>query len=204
MKKRVVKVSLAGICMLAAGICYSCGRNVPVQMKGEKPFMETLQVEIPVMDASDSGTEETLVHYYVHVCGEVNAPGVYELEEGSRIFQAVEKAGGLTEEAAGEYLNMAEIIRDGMKIQVPSEDEVEAGAVPVLPEQNGSGQSVKVNINTAGKEQLMTLRGIGESRAEDIIRYREEHGPFGAIEEIMEISGIKDAAFQKIKEDITV
>ena len=61
-----------------------------------------------------------------------------------------------------------------------------------------------MNLNTASKEQLMTLRGIGESRAEDIIRYREEHGAFGAIEEIMEISGIKDAAFQKIKDDITV
>ncbi|MBS5064105.1 MAG: helix-hairpin-helix domain-containing protein [Hungatella hathewayi] len=69
---------------------------------------------------------------------------------------------------------------------------------------SGQGQSAKVNLNTASKEQLMTLRGIGESRAEDIIRYREEHGAFGAIEEIMEISGIKDAAFQKIKDDITV
>lgn len=204
MDKRLIKISLIGMCMLAAGICYSCGRGMPVQMNDEKPYIETVPdgestVEIPV-----SVAEETKMTCYIHVSGEVNNPGVYEMEVGSRVFQAVEEAGGLTEHAAGEYLNMAETIQDGMKISVPSVEDVEAGVAAALPVQSGSGQSLKVNINTAGKERLMTLRGIGESRAEDIIRYREEHGPFGTIEEIMEISGIKDAAFQKIKEDITV
>jgi len=68
----------------------------------------------------------------------------------------------------------------------------------------GHSQEAKVNLNTAGKEQLMTLTGIGESRAEDIIRYRQEHGPFERIEDIMNVSGIKEGAFQKIKDSITV
>ena len=147
------------------------------------------------------------------------------MEPGSRIFQAVELAGGLTEEAAGEYLNMAEVLQDGMKIFVPSVEEIENGEMmlPAVTYAGSSGepggdagglggadagstreQAAKININTADEAELMTLKGIGQARAEDIIRYRTEHGPFRSIEEIMEVSGIKDAAFQKIKDDITV
>lgn len=231
MNKRTIKLGLTGICMLAAGICYSCGRDVPAQSKDEIPYIETVWAEKAdggaavnggapdgetagdgvsggtaagggAANSAASGPAAKLC--YVHVCGEVMNPGVYEMEAGSRVFQALEKAGGFTQEASDEYLNMAEIIQDGMKLQVPSKQEVEAGTVPKPSIAGGAGQPAKVNINIAGKEQLMTLRGVGESRAEDIIRYREEHGSFGSIEEIMEVSGIKDAAFQKIKEDITV
>ncbi len=176
--------------------------------------------------AADSGaygkeqTAEALC--YVHICGEVVRPGVYELPEGSRIFEAVEKAGGFTKEAASSYLNLAQEIADGMKIVVPSEAQLAAesedaagsgaaytGVYGVFP---GTGEAVaavpaadgKVNINTAGKEELMTLDGIGEARAEDIIRYREQNGPFQTIEDIMKVSGIKSAAFEKIKDDIIV
>ncbi len=182
---------------------------------------------------------------YVHICGEVKNPGVYELEEGSRIFQAVEKAGGFTEEAAESYLNMAQEVADGMKIVVPSEDEIAAqnaqngigtdaaaglgagggtsawisgaagggsgaaggvgpGISGVTEGAGGSESGGKVNLNTADKATLMTLKGIGEARAEDIIAYREEHGPFRKIEDVMKVSGIKEAAFEKIKEEITV
>ena len=105
-----------------------------------------------------------------------------------------------------------------MKIEVPTERQAEewekegrAGVMagPVSQgaaggRESGSAKSAKVNLNTAGKEELMTLKGIGESKAEDIIRYRETYGPFERIEDIMNISGIKDAAFQKIKDSITV
>ena len=136
---------------------------------------------------------------YVHICGEVEKPGVYELEEGSRVFQAVEAAGGFTAEASQSSMNLAETIADGMQIVILSKEEAEA--VQAAAEESAAGL---VNINQASKEQLMALPGIGESRAEDIIRYREESGGFQRIEDIMKVSGIKDAAFQKIKDSIAV
>lgn len=149
--------------------------------------------------------------YFVHICGEVKSPGVYELSEGSRVFEAVEAAGGFTEQAAGELLNLAEKISDGMKIVVYSMEEVQAlkdaGAVTALGEISAGGSEAgkkRININAAGKEELMTISGIGESRAEDIIRFREENGRFQTIEDIMKVPGIKNAAFQKMKDSITV
>lgn len=165
---------------------------------------------------------------FVHVCGEVVQPGVYELLEGQRVYEAVGLAGGFTEQAASGWLNLAEPVRDGMKVEVPSRSQAEklaerlgiglgadgsTGLGSTGLEGSGTAPgaaagadvlSAKVNINTATKEELMTLRGIGEARAEDIIRYRESYGGFQKIEDIMKVSGIKDAAFQKIKEDITV
>ncbi|MDD3253126.1 MAG: helix-hairpin-helix domain-containing protein [Lachnospiraceae bacterium] len=145
---------------------------------------------------------------YVHVCGEVINPGVYQLLEGQRIYEAIAMAGGFTEAACEESLNQAEPICDGMKIFVPDQEEARtqqatSAAAQVMQPGVPSGQA-KVNLNTATVEQLMTLRGIGQARAEDIIRYRQERGGFSKIEEIMEISGIKEAAFEKIKDNITV
>lgn len=136
---------------------------------------------------------------YVHVCGEVNTPGVYELPEGSRIFEAVDAAGGFTAEAAESSLNLAKTIADGMQIVVLNKEEAQNASEMAVEQASGL-----VNINKASKEQLMTLPGIGESRAEDILRYRKESGGFQKIEDIMKVSGIKDAAFQKIKDSITV
>ena len=163
--------------------------------------------------------QEAIPNCFVHICGEVRSPGVYELPSGSRIFQAVEAAGGFTDFAALEYLNMAELVSDGMKIVVPdtrqlTEEQLrgplkEGNAAFGVVESGGQGGSgagaeQKVNLNTATKEELMTLKGIGEAKADDIIAYRESHGGFARIEDIMKISGIKNAAFEKIKDDITV
>lgn len=169
--------------------------------------------------AGDSEREEAVI--YVHVCGEVKIPGVYEMPAGSRVYEAVEMAGGCTENGAADYLNMAQEVTDGMKIQVPDREEarrllesqpglgagISGGASGVSGQAAGdmqAGGQAKVNINTASEEELMTLTGIGEARAGDIIRYREEHGGFKRIEDIMKVSGIKEAAFQKIKDSITV
>ena len=138
----------------------------------------------------------------------VERPGVYQVEEGSRVFQVVEEAGGFLEEAAPDYLNMADAVSDGMKLVVPYADELEAGQAYGETGQAAAGVfasgPAKININTADKAALMTLKGIGESRAEDIIRYREQNGGFQKIEDIMNVSGIKDASFEKIRDDITV
>ena len=147
---------------------------------------------------------------YVYICGEVAAPGVYELSEDSRIYEAVDAAGGFTENAARESINLASKVSDGMQITIYNKEE--AASLPAGGTSAGknsgqdqmSGSSSLVNLNTATKEELMTLKGIGESKAEDIIRYREKSGGFKKIEDIMKISGIKEAGFQKIKDSITV
>lgn len=174
-------------------------------------------------ELSDASSEEekTLV---VHICGAVSAPGVYELPAGSRIIDAVEAGGGFLPEAEEACCNLAEEIVDGCQIYIMTKSEscadgqtekkagiqtspdsdmqttdrnVRSNSAPAL--ENGL-----VNLNTADVAALMTLPGIGESRAKAIISYREQHGAFAQIEDIMKISGIKQAAFSKIKDKITV
>ena len=146
---------------------------------------------------------------YVYICGEVVAPGVYELSEDRRIYEAVDAAGGFTENAARESVNLASKVSDGMQITIYNKEEAASlpagsGSAVGNTGQGGTSGSGLVNLNTATKEELMTLKGIGEAKAEDIIRYREKSGGFKKIEDIMKISGIKEAGFQKIKDNITV
>ena len=167
-----------------------------------------------------SESEEGSEKLYVHVCGHVNQPGVYELQRNSRVFEAIEAAGGMTTTAAFSYLNQAEILEDGQQLYVPSQEEVDSGKVAGTAEstdsqsnqaagmqnvENVSGQDDgKVNLNTAAKEELMTLNGIGDVRAQAILKYREEHGEFRSIEELMEVEGIKKGTFQKLKDQIKI
>ncbi|HIT67552.1 MAG TPA: helix-hairpin-helix domain-containing protein [Candidatus Merdisoma merdipullorum] len=161
-------------------------------------------------DASESGSisegaslegsgENSSSPVFVYVCGEVEKPGVYELQEGDRVVDAVEAAGGMTGEASDTWLNLAELISDGQKIEVPSREQAEELAKVREEEESGL-----VNLNTASEEELMTLTGIGEAKAREILNYREEHGGFQKPEELMEIPGIKEGVFLKIKDQITV
>ena len=144
----------------------------------------------------------------VHVCGQVHLPGVYALPPESRIFEAVEKAGGFTEEADEDSLNLAGKLSDGAKIYVPARGESEAGhrseGLDDEPErQSLSETGGTVNINTASKEELMSLSGIGASKAEAIIAYRQGSGPFQTPSDIMKVKGIGEGMYQKIKDRIT-
>ena len=140
----------------------------------------------------------------VYVCGEVKKEGIVKLPSGSRVYEAIEMAGGMTENADASWLNQAEVLSDGAKIDVPDKEETKTMIPESSPKsQEESGASL-VNLNQADKEMLMTLPGIGESKAESILEYRKEHGKFGSIEEIKEIPGIKDGVFQKIKDKITI
>ena len=156
---------------------------------------------------AEEGLPETL---YVHVCGAVNAPGVYELRTDARIYEALEAAGGMTEDAAADWINQAEALSDGERIYVPSQEEAEESAQSVSgqwadPNGNAGGSvSDKININTATKEELMTLSGIGASKAESILKYRQEHGNFQSIEDLKKIEGFKKRVFNNKKDDITV
>lgn len=140
---------------------------------------------------------------WVYVCGQVASPGVYELPEESRIYEAVESAGGILEQGAAESVNLAEKASDGQRIYIPSKEE--AAAMPAeTPDEGSSGgmNDERVNLNTADKEELMTLTGIGETRAEAILTYREENGSFHSPEDIMNVQGIKEGIYEKIKEQI--
>lgn len=152
-------------------------------------------------------------YVYVQVCGAVNQPGVYKVSSTLRVFEVIDMAGGVTEEADTNVINMAKPVMDEMKLYIPAKDEVSAGNYDNSgydlyleePEDTDSElQDGLVNINEAGEEELMTLPGIGEAKAGAIIAYREENGAFTDISEIMNISGIKQAAFDKIKDLIKV
>lgn len=234
-RKRIKLVVIAAV-MLLSGVCYRCSREsavLPLTEEENTLLLSTMaeeevltREESPeILTGESSEQEETpeMVVFeepscFVHICGAVNVPGVYELPRGSRIYQAVDMAGGFLPEADQSFLNLARPVADGMKITVLTIQEAQTavqdqgisfpGNEAGLPGDGQTGgalaEKIKVNINTAGKEELMTLRGIGASRAEDIIAYREKHGSFQKIEDIMKVSGIKDAAFEKIKDDITV
>ncbi|MDE6625646.1 MAG: ComEA family DNA-binding protein [Lachnospiraceae bacterium] len=139
--------------------------------------------------------EKSFSEIYVYVCGHVVSPGVYRLEADARICDALKLAGGVSDDGNPEALNQAEQMSDGQTIYVPGIGE--EAAQPETAAQDGL-----IDINTADRESLMTLPGIGESKAEVIIRYREEHGLFQTIEELMEIPGIKEGVFNKMKEYI--
>lgn len=162
---------------------------------------------------TESGEPETEVRVHVHVCGAVKDAGVYLVPENSIVADAIEAAGGVLEGGAVDYLNLAGTISEGDKIYVPYLTDVEepCGAVQSSfgsgaqsGQEGDNGQSPLVNINTADSAQLMTLSGIGQTRAEAIIAYRESNGNFRKIEDIMKVSGIKEGAFNKIKDQITV
>lgn len=156
--------------------------------------------------ADDSASGEREGDVYVHVCGEVKKPGVYTFDREPRVIEAVKKAGGFTKRADKSSINQAESVPDGTRLFIET---VGAGKKQSGDREDAAGgeqpgASRKVNINTASEAELMTLSGIGQSRAVGIISYREKNGNFRKIEDIMKISGIKTGIFDKIKEYITV
>lgn len=165
----------------------------------------------------DSGQgKESESKVVVYVCGAVKAPGVYELASDARVYEAISSAGGVRDDAAAEALNQARVVTDGERIYIPTPEELEKGTVDInsnvdgdIDGSNGNGGSGKnnskgrLNINTAGREELKTLPGIGDSKADSIISYRESNGNFKSIEELMNVEGIKEGVFNKIKDSIT-
>lgn len=171
---------------------------------------------------SDKEMQQAMI--YVDVCGAVANPGVFQLAAGSRVFQAIEAAGGYLPEAALTCVNRAGVLTDGQQLYILTQEEMErqgldsaemAGASDgQMNGSAGTGQNTgmtaqvqqdnRININIADEAQLTTLTGIGATRAQAIIAYREENGPFAAIEDIMNVQGIKEGTFAKIKDEIVV
>ncbi len=158
--------------------------------------------------AAQSETEDTQGgqgRIYVDIGGEVEMPGVYEVSEGTRLFQVIERAGGLTEDADIDEINRAETVFDGQKIMIGAKGEA-SGSAGSGGETNASNyeEERKININTADSVQLQSIPGIGPSKAERIIEYRQSNGRFKTIDDIKNISGIGNKTFESIKEYITV
>lgn len=146
----------------------------------------------------------------IYICGAVNNPGVYELSGGARVFEAVEAAGGMTSDAAKGAVNQAALLNDGDMITIPTAEETENAATQggITPAGSVTAQSDsslgKININTAGSEELQKIPGVGPSKAQSIIDYREEHGAFTSPEDLMKITGIKEKTYEKMKDSICV
>lgn len=197
-KDKMIKIGILLITFFICGCLYSCqeSQKTKVSIEETSDSNETVITESETETQSDK-KEDTFI--YVYICGEVQSPGVYQVEEGARLYQVVEMAGGILETASKNYLNLAECVTDGQKIVVPTIEEAEQ-----LETSEGESSSGLVNINTANEETLTTLPGIGTSKAKSIIAYRESKGNFQSIEGLMEIEGIKEGVFSKIKDMITV
>lgn len=147
------------------------------------------------IEKEDASSEEAMI--YVYVCGHVKNPGVYEFPAASRICEGLERAGGGTEDANLLALPQAQPMTDGMTLYVPGIDEE-------ISTSGTTQDDGRVNINTADRNTLMTIPGIGESKADTIIAYREEQGVFHDVEDLMNIPGIKEGIFNKMKDYIKV
>ncbi len=205
MKKKRISILILALMICALLLFTGCASEMPEFMDVQSVVDDTdrqedaIQQEISAIEeaAEDEKSEPVIVH----ICGAVVNPGVYELPPGSRIVDAVDKAGGLSVDADDSYVNLAAVPNDGEQIFIPT---IEESVIMKQTRQETGVSSGKVNINTADKALLCTLPGIGDTRAADIIAYRQEHGNFSAIEDIMQVSGIKEGSFQKIKEMIVV
>lgn len=199
--QKTMMVILSMIVLSVAG-CSEKGEDIPLTQVEESGEMIDTPAEEGQETEADVRTESEEI--YVYVCGEVRNPGVYKLDAGNRINHAIFAAGGMTDAAADTYLNQAEALEDGQKIYVPSKDEVKEQDLTLGGDGENAVADDRININTADKSQLTTLSGIGDSRAEAIITYRETVGLFKTIEEIQKIDGIKEGIFSKIKDKIKV
>ena len=231
-KRKIGIVAAVVVFFCVAGLWYTLGsrpeaeENSPEKDKVESVFLETgmptagtaaptgcastTPTKAPAEDGTLSG------QMFVYICGAVAKPGVYEMPEGSRLFEAVLLAGGCLPEADEAYHNLAREVFDGERVYILSKEESEQLSLKervdgeqTAPGGNSGDTAISqeksiVNLNTATIAQLMTLPGIGESRAEDIIAYRSKVGQFLSIEEIKNVSGIGEAMFERIKDRITV
>lgn len=175
------------LCIFFSLICFltGCGEK---ELETNRITTQTLEQGLDTIEEEE---ETSFVTFYI--CGQVENPGVYTLLEGSRIEDAILAAGGVLEEADLSQVNLARRIKEEEQIVIYAK-----GEETILPADD------KIHINYATKEQLMTLTGIGESKAMEIIAYREEHGGFQSTEELMNISGIKEGTYNKIKDEIVL
>lgn len=212
-KKKMWIVGAVGIAIVVVGMVYFWKAREEedyLVLEGEN------EMEVESGNVVQNEIEEAVEKIMVHISGQVVKPGVVTLEEGARIMDAIEVAGGVTEDADLEKVNLAYLLEDAQKVYIPSKKEKEDSAYVL----EGSGEEVvlssesaksskkeeklMININTAKEEELQKLDGIGNSIATRIVNYRKENGKFNSIEEIKKVGGIGESKFNKIKNYIYV
>lgn len=200
-KEMIRKISLGSLFLFINIFITACGNEEKVAVSlGEEVVLEQSSAE----ESTQTYKEEKI---FVYITGQVKNPGVYQVEESARLYVVIEMAGGFTKKASKESLNLAQKVVDGQQIKVLSKAEYKKqnGAGTAVVGDAGESHNVDdgagsvININTATAEELMTLPGIGETKAEAIINYRNENGNFSKIEDVMQVPGIKEGAFDKIK-----
>lgn len=199
-KEKIIKIAIAIVIGILALVYYFSNKTQT------SAYENILSNEIIVENEVEEITEEEVSKIKVYVTGEVNSPGVIELEEGARIEDAIEGAGGIKAEANLKDINLAYEVSDGEKIYIPNLAEMETEEPEIQQSSNGAGttSNSKVNINKATSAELTTVPGIGESTAKKIIAYRDENGKFKSVEDIKNVSGIGDSKYEKIKDYISV
>ena len=155
-------------------------------------------------EAPIDSTDEMAARVFVHVGGAVVHPGVQELEEGSRVQDAVEAAGGFADGAARDALKLARVLQDGEQVVVPTEEELTASVSPSAEVSAAPAARGRININTATAEELDALPGIGPATAEKIVADREANGPFSTIEDLKRVSGIGDKKYTELADSVCV
>ena len=213
-KKKILIVGAICAIIIIVGILYYFLQDI---MKEEYIDFESLEdnVENIIQNEVVEVVEEAQI--VIHISGEVTNPGVISLKEGARVIDAINNAGGLTSKADISKVNLAYVLEDAQKIYIPSIDDKEdsvyilegSGDTEIVTSGAGNTENKKegklmININTATEEQLQELAGIGDSIAKRIVDYRKENGKFNSIEDIKNVSGIGDAKFNKIKDNICV
>lgn len=233
-KKRIWKIMAGVLVVLFCGIFYLsandrrdggevvtesfCDTPASKESTGENlPEKADIQPSAGSAAGGTPSADEASGRVYIHICGEVKKPGVYTFSHDPRVIEVVEKAGGFTRKADQTGINLAVSVTDGAQLVIASKEDKKNPAAAGTGGTSGGGDASggtgsgdgdgsggKININQASKEELMKLTGIGEAKANQIITYREEMGKFQKIEDIMNISGIKEGVFNNIKDDITV
>ncbi|MBN7772548.1 helix-hairpin-helix domain-containing protein [Clostridium aminobutyricum] len=226
-KKAIVK-ACAGILFFAAAFFVFCIRGEDDQTtkfelaESNAPVIknQTEEDETETDSAQDEQEQDQDSVIFVDIGGAVEKPYVYEMPSGSRVFEGIQKAGGMTEDADTSTLNLAQVLQDQDKVVVPTKSDVQSNSSKTNNTgiirgstgiSNGNEYAVtgnnndnRININTATSEELQTLSGIGPATAEKIIVYRQEQGKFEKIEDITKVSGIGEKTFQKFKTKIMV
>lgn len=167
-----------------------------------------LSIDIDAEQTGEVGqTEENVSEVIVDIKGEVNKPGVYELKINDRIQTVIERAGGFTDDADEHHINLAQKVHDEMVIYVPKVGEIEE-PLPSVQQVGGSeindSASDLIRVNSATEDELIKLQGIGPSKAQAIIDYRDEHGPFQQAEDLLDVSGIGEKTLENIREQLIV
>lgn len=225
--KYILKKYYKYVLVLGIGILSFIGMYF-YSYKNEEVITKKEEKKVAIKKVVDNGTEKKNT-LFVDVKGAVNTPGVYEIEEGKRIIDAINLAGGLSSNANTINLNLSKKVTDEMYIIVYTKNEIynykknnnsnitcasnecdcpDSNNDACISKESSKNSSVKVNgkvsINTGSKEQLMSLTGVGEAKANAIISYRENNGGFKSLEDIKNVSGIGDALYEKIKDNITL